>query len=343
MSLSGTYRECWERTVGQKGGLLVAVANTFDPLLGIFANASILSQSLQLLLEGINVYMSVIACLLLITVVCLLPLCLMKKLDALAPFSTMGMAAVLTALACMVLRYLDGSYRPGGEYYDDIPISYRPSFGDVSRPFSVAALPFICMVYTSMDMHYNAARFYVELKDATIPRFAQVTYYSFGLTSIIYFSIAIVGFLTFGGNSDSYILNNYSPRDSLATVSRIAIGLCALVSYPLNFIGVRDNCLDILGLTDEMNTNAKLNMVTILLLSMLTLTSCFVTDLGLINSVGGGTTVTLVCFIFPALMFKHAKEKRGQAQHWEVSLVMGLMVVGVLVGIVGVWVSIAMV
>ena len=28
MSLSGTYRECWERTVGHRGGLGVAVAST---------------------------------------------------------------------------------------------------------------------------------------------------------------------------------------------------------------------------------------------------------------------------------------------------------------------------
>jgi len=155
MSLSGTYRECWERTVGQRGGLLVAIANTLDPLLGIFANASILAQSLKLLLEGVNIYMTVVECLLTITIFCLLPLCLMRNLGALAPFSALGMAAVLTALACMLIRYLDGSYRPGGEFYDDIPSYMQPNFGTESRPLSLDALPFVCMVYTSFDMHYN--------------------------------------------------------------------------------------------------------------------------------------------------------------------------------------------
>ena len=161
-----------------------------------------------------------------------------------------------------------------------------------------------------------------------------------------------MGFLTFGENADSYILNNYSSRDALATVSRIAIGLCSLVSYPLNFIGARDNCLDILGLTDEIDTTGKLNVFTLLLLTCLTVTSCFVTDLGLINSVGGGTTVTLVCFIFPALMFRqglqlHKPQGSGGVGlsvdlQWEVWLVMALMVVGVVLGIVGVWSSIAL-
>jgi len=343
MSLSGTYRECWERTVGQRGGLLVAITNTLDPLLGIFANASILAQSLKLLLEGINIYMTVVECLLAITIVYLLPLCLMRNLEALAPFSAMGMAAVTTAFACMLIRYLDGSYRTGGEYYDDIPPYMQPKFGTESRPLSIDALPFVCMVYTSFDMHYNSPRFYAELKNANVPRFGQVIGYSFGLTAIVYFSIAIVGFLTFGAHSDSYILNNYSSKDSLATVSRLAIGLCSLVSYPLNFIGVRDNCLDILGITDEVDTTAKLNVFTLLLLSIMTLASCFITDLGMINSVGGGTTVTLVCFIFPAFMFREAmrKENIGGPQ-WEVWLVMSLMVVGVVLGIIGVWSSIAL-
>ena len=163
------------------------------------------------------------------------------------------------------------------------------------------------------------------------------------MTAIVYFSIAVVGFLTFGSHSDSYILNNYSPKDTLATVSRLAIGLCSLVSYPLNFIGVRDNCLDILGITDEVDTTAKLNVFTLFLLSIMTIASCFITDLGLINSVGGGTTVTLVCFIFPAFMFREAmrKESSGGPQ-WEVWLVMSLMVVGVVLGIVGVWSSVAL-
>jgi amino acid permease len=166
--------------------------------------------------------------------------------------------------------------------------------------------------------------------------------FDIGITAVIYFSVAIVGFLTFGENCDSYILNNYSSKDVLATVSRIAIGFCSLVSYPLNFIGVRDNCLDILGIADKVETDAQVNVFTVLLLTILTITSCFVTDLGLINSVGGGTTVTLICFVFPALMFREGIARvRGSyatvGEKWEVCLVLGLMVVGVGLGIVGVW------
>lgn len=318
---------------------------------GIFANASILSQSLQLLLMGIfDIYWSSVECLLCITMVAILPLCLMKNLNALAPYSALGMVAVLAALGAMTVRYWDGSYLPGGKYFHDTPPTLSPSFGTEPAPWcSLALLPFICMVYTSFDMHYNSPRFYSELANASVPRFTQVVAYSFGITAAIYSAIGMVGFLTFGENCDSYILNNYSPRDSLATLGRLAIGLCSLVSYPLNFIGVRDNCLDILGVADQVNTPAKLNAFTIVLLMLLTITSCFVSDLGLINSVGGGTTVTLVCFIFPALMFREGTRHSGggfegsghgqRRRRREIWIVMILTVFGVMVGLVGVWAS----
>ena len=348
LSKSSTYRECWERTVGHRGGLFVAIVNTLDPLLGIFSNASILSQSLQLLLEGFfDIHLNLVESLLLITTLGLLPLCLMKNLDALAPYSALGMGAVLTALICMTIRYFDGSYMaPDGRYYNDVPYHLRPKFGLTNRPWSVDVLPFVCMVYTSFDMHYNSPRFYAELKDSSVARFGQVVTYSFGLTSGIYFLIALIGFLTFGEHCDGYILNNYSADDSLASVSRVAIGLCSLVSYPLNFIGVRDNCLDMLGLNEDIDSRdspVKQNVFTLLLLGTLTFISCFVTDLGLISSVGGGTTVTVLCFIFPAIMFREGVQKFGRredrTQTLEIYLVMTLMVVGVILGLIGVWIS----
>lgn len=341
MSQSVSYRECWEKTVGQRGAVWVSILNILDPLLGLYANATILSQSLKLLLEGVlDIYWSVQQCLLVVTLVAILPLCLMKHLNALAPFSAIGMVAVVSALIGMTIRLVDGSYQPGGQYYLDIPTSLQPQFGASNHPWSTAALPFVCMVYTSYDMHYNSPSFYAELKHASPQRYAQTVTLSFGITGILYFCIAAVGFLTFGAHSDSYILNNYSPRDPLATLSRVAIGLCSLASYPLNYIGVRDNSLELLGWADAVEDEpSRLSIFTVILLSILTLTEFYVTDLGLINSVGGGTTVTLICFVFPAFMFQHGLfeyGKRTKSEIRELWLVMTLMIVGVILGIIGV-------
>lgn len=94
---------------------------------------------------------------------------------------------------------------------------------------------------------YNSARFYTELKDASLPRFATAVSWAFGFSSAVYVAIACLGYLTFGGNSSSYILNNYSPYDPLATFCRLAVGISTLTTYPIVFIGCRDGMLDVLN------------------------------------------------------------------------------------------------
>jgi hypothetical protein len=120
--------------------------------MGLFANSAILSQSLQFTLEGIGIDLTIPESLVLIAVFGLLPLCLMRNLDALAPFSAFGMSAVFVALGCMTWRYLDGSYLPGGTFHEQIEEVYRPRFGNDSHPFSVNIMPFCTMAFTSFDM-----------------------------------------------------------------------------------------------------------------------------------------------------------------------------------------------
>eukprot|EP00980_Cylindrotheca_fusiformis_P030504 scaffold24924_cov230-Cylindrotheca_fusiformis.AAC.1 len=192
----------------------------------------------------------------------------------------------------MAIRYFDGSYEEGGQYYEDIDSSLRPVFGTTNESWSPAILPFVCMAYEAYVLHYNAARFYTELKDRSLPRFGIAVGCSFAIAAAVYMAIASFGFLTFGGNCAGYILNNYSPYDPLAFVSRLAVGLAVLMAYPIVFFGVRDSVLDIseASLADELAKHHGL--LTLALLAVLTFVALFVTDLGLINAVGGGLVTT---------------------------------------------------
>jgi amino acid permease len=321
--------------------------------LGDLSYATVLSQTLQSLLETINIHWSRVTCLIFITVVVLLPLCLMKDLDALAPFSALGVASVGIAMVAMLIRCFDGSYQPGGIYHDEIAAEYQPSFGHETHQWSIKVLPYVCMIFQSWVMHYNTPRFYMELKDATIPRFAQAVGCSFGLSTAIYIVISAAGFWTFGSNSASYILNNYSPDDPLATASRVGVFLSTLLVYPLAFIGVRDGCLDLFQVPMRLHlqtssTTRNLNMVSVIILTILMILAIFFHDLGLINAVGGGAFATFLCFVFPALMLRQAVQQSprrdddvNEEEQHEVWFAMFLMVIGVVLGIVGVWQSIA--
>lgn len=340
-----TYRDCWERSIGEKGALTVSTVNALYPLIGNLAYSVILSQTFQSLLETIGINMSRVAVLLIVTVVAILPLCLLKHLDVLAPFSVLGTAGIIMTALAMIYRSFDGSYQKGGIYYEEMSVDLQPDFGDHNQAWSTDVLAFLCMVFNSWVMHYNSPRYYTELKNASVPRYGQAVVGSFGLSAVVYVAIALAGFLTFGGHSNGYILNNYSPQDPLATLCRVAIAFSTLLSYPLCFIGLRDGVLDILEVPHSKHSSRNLEVLTVVLLSIITLIAIYVTDLGLINTVGGGTFATAIVFVFPAIMYRKAvkdlEDLAAPGQKREVVVALVLMVFGVVLGIFGVWSAVA--
>ncbi len=62
------------------------------------------------------------------TMIVIFPLCCLQKLDALKYTSMLGLTGVLYCALFTVLRCVDGSYRLGGAFFDQIGPSLRPSF-----------------------------------------------------------------------------------------------------------------------------------------------------------------------------------------------------------------------
>jgi sodium-coupled neutral amino acid transporter 11 len=117
-------------------------------------------------------------------------------------------------------------------------------------------------------------------------------------------------------------------------------------AYPIVFFGVRDGCLDIFEVPASQQTPAKINSLTLLLLSILTLTAVFVTDLGLINAVGGGLVATAIVFVFPTLMFYKVLQRMAGGLHkttqWkELYGAAGMTVIGVVIGLIGAYIAVA--
>lgn len=342
MTLSGTFREVWEDTMGFRGGLAVSLVNMLKPALGNLAYSMILADTFRSLFETAGFTVSRNSSLMLVTVVGILPLCLMKNLDALAPFSILGTMGILLIATCMAIRYFDGTYDPlrNGKFLHDLSPELQPVFGEYNGAWSSDVLVFAAMIFEAFVCHYNAPRFLNELQDPTMTRFRYVVSNAFGFSSFIYVLMTTFGFLTFGGNCDGYILNNYSTNDKLATICRVAIAFSILFTYPITFMGFRDGVLDVLELPQPQQTSTNINIITIFLLIVVTILAAIFTDLGLINAVGGGTLATAIVFVFPALMYKAAVEAQveipTQFQQREVKFALVLMILGVVMGIVGV-------
>ena len=63
----------------------------------------------------------------------------------------------------MTIRKLDGSYAAGGKFHSQIAESLQPAFNVGGNPVGIFVL--LSMLSTSFVAHYNAPKFYSELKD----------------------------------------------------------------------------------------------------------------------------------------------------------------------------------
>jgi len=100
--------------MGDHGALAVSAVVALNPAIGNLAYSTILSQTFRSLLQTVGIDITRIHSLLFITIVALLPLCMLKSLHVLAPLSVVGVVGVIMTAGAMVLRCLDGSYQFGG-------------------------------------------------------------------------------------------------------------------------------------------------------------------------------------------------------------------------------------
>lgn len=161
----------------------------------------------------------------------LLPLCWLKNLSSLAPFSLLGSLGMCYTALAMAVRYFQRAYTPLACKFP-IPADVTPRFGSVGMEGALTANTFIliCMLSTAYMAHFNAPKFYTELKNNTIDRYNRVVSVSFAISVALFALITSLGYLTFGAASDGLILNNYSTRDALMSISRVAVAVSLVFS-----------------------------------------------------------------------------------------------------------------
>lgn len=258
--------------------------------------------------------------LLVVSAIVLTPLCLLRSLQALAPLSVVGLIGTLFTAAVMVTRYLDGSYQYNdadqivsskiGRFLPELTPALRPSFNVFRRNsgnwyslVSSASFILLSMFNTAYVAHYHAPRIYAELENKSTKHFNKITAISFGLSTAIFVTMMAAGFLTFGGNANGFILNNYASSDLLASTSRLAVGLTLLSGYPILFTALRDGILDLVGLPLASKLSPYFfNGGTLMLLGIITAAAMQFRDVSFIVSFTGALCGSILMFVFPALM-----------------------------------------
>ena len=376
---SRTYKEAWKATVGKRhesadefngvsleersslidrpsrssllswGANIVAIVVVAKTFMGCWAFSIMLSSSFQPLLYSLGfTHISPPQAITLLSLVVLLPLCMSRTLSALAGFSALGQLGTVFAVIVMIWRYFDGTYKaPDGLYFRTLPQKYEPKFGDdgALAVFHPQALILVSILSTGYVAHYNAPKFYFELKNHSPERFNVVVGVSFFCSAIIYFAVSSIGFLSFGGNCAGYILDNYSTDDPLAFVARLGIILSLSFSYPLLFIGGREGLLDLCKVPLEDRSVVLTRTLSFGLLVVITGLSIIIPELTFVLAFGGATLSTCLIYIFPALMLramvlnwqegKYEINLGYMSNNHEVNLNLAILCCGVVAGICG--------
>jgi len=332
-----SYREAWSATVSESSSWLPATAVTFKTCAACLAYSMILGDTFVSLLSTVGIASAKIPVTLGLTGAVLLPLCLMKNLSSLAPFSLVGSLGMLYTAVAMIIRYVGKAYTATGAFGADNVAALRPNFGTVGAQGALtpSAVILVSMLSTAYMAHFNAPKFYNELKDKTLPKYYKVVSTSFAISISIFALIAAIGFLTFGANSSGLILNNYSTRDGLMNLSRIAVAISLVFSYPLAFVGARDGVLDLLKMKGTVKTQ---NILTVGLLAVITGASLVIPDVSFVMALSGATLGNGLIYIFPALMFRGAIRKKIDAtkeEKREVKFALGSAVAGICMGLIG--------
>jgi len=328
-----SYREAWSRTVGEGTSWIPAYSVTFKTFLACLAFSMVLADTFSSLLETTRN-----TTLLVVTALVLLPLCLLKNLKSLAPFSLLGVMGMAYTAVAMTVRLLDGSYSNEGKLVEQITSNLRPQFGNLGAAsvLSPNALILVCMLSTAYMAHFNAPKFYLELKQNTLPRFNKVVGLGFGISIFLMGFITMVGFLTFGKSCDGLVLNNYAGTDMWMGLSRIAVAVSLVFSYPLAFTGCRDGFLDLAKIPVDKRSARTLNLVTVMLLGVITSAACKLRDVSFVLAFGGATLGNALTYVYPALMYRAVVAQQGRTEEkFGVNVSMASAVLGVVMGAVG--------
>lgn len=301
----------------------------------------------------------------------ILPLCLKKDLSALKYSSMTGLVGIFYTIFFVGKRLADGSYAEGGEFYDLMPDKFHPA-AQIGFPHKTSAgllgyvadippfhagkglLVLMNMCCVAYACHYNAVKYFMELKNRTVPTLQGVMAAGIGGTAAVFWFMMILGYATFGSNSQALLLNNYhGSQDLMATAARLFTGIAIISGYALMFAGLKAALFSLLKLDRPgvEQRDAKQNTISAILLAAIAGAACFVTEHELATVIGivGSVFGSVVIYMFPAFVnnsLLKMKDKKGKLLAKPFfpgeALFNQLMVLfGVVFAVLGTWISLA--
>jgi len=286
----------------------------------------VLKNTVSTLLRAVGIHIDPRSALLAVTCFVFVPLCLLRNLSFLSYASLVGVAGEMYAVAFVIVRSLDGTYREGGKFWTSTRIRYRPMWKCGTSSFVLISTVVFCYM-----AHYNAPKYCNVLRNATEERWKAASMISFGVVAIMYASVMIAGYATFGNESSSFLLDSYAEDDVFALVAHFAITVGVALCFPLIFTALRDGMFQVLELPKGVS---QFYIVTLLLFIPTIGIAMLLDDIGIVNALTGSMFGSFISLVFPGMFVFYAADW-AIPNSWERCAALLLIVFGLVLASLG--------
>ncbi|KAJ5081568.1 hypothetical protein NUU61_009832 [Penicillium alfredii] len=217
------------------------------------------------------------------------PLSLYRDIAKLATVSTLALASMLIIVVTIITQ----GFRVPAESQGEIKSILLINSG-FFQAVGVISFAFVC--------HHSSLMIYGSLQKPTLDRFATVTHYSTGVSSLLCVVMGVCGFLAFGSKTQGNILNNFPSSNVLVNIARLLFGLNMLTTLPLEAFVCRA-VMTTYYYPDEPYSLNRHVVLTTSLVAASVVVSLITCDLGLVFELIGATSAAALAFIFPPLCY----------------------------------------
>jgi len=293
-----TFRELWRSAMGAKTEKTVDVVLFFHTLFSCVGYVTMIGDFCIKSASGLMPD-SIFArrresSILVISLFAIFPLCLYKNLDPLKYTSVVGLA--ITAVSCAYI------------FYDVIANAEEYGAGETLQSHfwyvQLDMFKTLALFNGSFSAHYNAPTYYAELKEKSFFNYMMVSFYAFGIATLLFTAFGLAGFARFGDEVLGNVLKSYSPDDPMIQLSWFCMMVSTVFNFPHAFQRMRSSFNALMNKGPEDN----FMFTTILLLSISVYMGVAFKDIAVIKMIKGATLGVSIMFIFPALFFIQLNE-----------------------------------
>lgn len=306
-----SYREAWHRTVGTSP-MIVDIMILLECVITCVGYVILILDYLGTGLQGLAglpVTQAVrVRLAALVSVICLIPLCLRPSLDGLKVSSLLGNLAMLYTVAYVILECI--AWDEHSSFLEDATFLSTEREG-VFRS--------TCVMTSAYIAHYSAPELLKELSTKH-PKpwngFRRAAMASFGASIVAYWLFAVAGYERFGPSVLGNILLNYESTICVL-LAWVSMAATLVFGFPLVFKPARDTVAEVLALNPPAESASEgkpvaraplscpWGLMTALVVLATVVAGVYFRDISRVLSFRGALLGCPISFILPGVMLLH--------------------------------------